>query len=269
MGVPVVQTIPRRTLLEAILSVAFVPLVLRPSASRLFAQPASAARRGRILVFDVNETLLDIAALAPRFVQIFGTANVLPEWFSNVVLYSQVTTIAGPYVDFGTVARASLQMTASAHGITLAKTDEDDVIRGLVSLPAHPDVRAGLDALRTAGFRLVTLTNSAPAAVEQQLKNAGIDEYFERRFSVDAVRQFKPAPGVYRLVATELGVDVSQLRLVAAHAWDVMGALRAGCVAAFVARPGKALYPLAEKPDVIGSDLRLVAEQIIKKDTAR
>jgi len=262
------QTIRRRRFLKAILASTLVPLSSVRSGLEA-GQSAAVGRRPRIIVFDVNETLLDISALGSRFARIFGNANLVQEWFSNVVLYSQATTIAGPYVDFGTVARASLQMTASAHGVPLAKTDEDDVIKGLVSLPAHADVRDGLDKLRAAGFRLVTLTNSAPAVVEQQLKNAGIGEYFERRFSVDAVRQFKPAPDVYRLVAIDLGVDVSQLRLIAAHAWDVMGALRAGYAAAFVARPGKVLYPLAGKPDVIGSDLRIVAEQVVEKDTAR
>jgi 2-haloacid dehalogenase len=102
-----------------------------------------------------------------------------------------------------------------------------------------------------------------------QLKSAGIREHFERSFSVDPVRQFKPAPNVYRLVASELGVDLSQLRLVAAHAWDVLGAMRAGCSAAFIARPGKALYPLAERPDIVGADLRQVASSIIEQDTPR
>lgn len=43
-----------------------------------------------------------------------------------------------------------------------------------------------------------------------------------------------------------------------------MGAMQAGCAAAFVARPGKVLNPLADKPDIIGEDLRIVAEEIIR-----
>jgi FMN phosphatase YigB (HAD superfamily) len=93
----------------------------------------------------------------------------------------------------------------------------------------------------------VTLTNSPPAAVEQQLRAAELAEFFERSFSIDAVRRFKPAPEPYRFVATELGVETSALRMVAAYAWDVVGAMQAGCAAAFVARPGKVLYPLGPK----------------------
>jgi 2-haloacid dehalogenase len=67
-----------------------------------------------------------------------------------------------------------------------------------------PDVRPALERLRSAGFRLVTLTNSPPAVVEAQLKNAALDDLFERSFSVDAVKRFKPAPEPYRHVAREL-----------------------------------------------------------------
>jgi 2-haloacid dehalogenase len=110
------------------------------------------------------------------------------------------------------------------------------------------------------------LTNSAPAVVQQQLSRAGLEGAFERVFSVDEVRRFKPAPEPYRFVASELGVETSALRMVAAHAWDIVGAMRAGCAAAFVARPGKVLYPLAPAPDIVGPDLRAVAEQIVARD---
>jgi 2-haloacid dehalogenase len=222
--------------------------------------------RRRIIVFDVNETLLNVGALAPQFERAFGDRAVLPEWFTNVVLYSQTLTIAGPYTDFGSIARACLDMTAQARGVTLQATDRDGILRGLVSLPAHVDVRSSLERLKAAGFRLVTLTNSAPAAVEQQLTNAGIREFFERALSVDAVRKFKPAGEVYALAAQELSVPPSQLRLIAAHAWDVHGAMRAGYAAAFVARSGKALFPLAQRPDIVAADLNQVASEIIRID---
>ena len=227
-------------------------------------ETASAGRR--IIVFDVNETLLDVGALTPQFERIFGDGAVVQEWFTNVVLYSQTLTIAGPYTDFGSIARACLDMTAQARGVMLQATDRDGILRGLVSLPAHSDVRASLERLRTAGFRLVTLTNSSPTAVEQQLANAGVRQFFERALSVDAVRKFKPSAEVYAIVARELAVPPSRLRLVAAHAWDVLGAMRAGYAAAFVARRGKALFPLAPRPDIIASDLNQVSSEIVRID---
>lgn len=227
---------------------------------------AQTATRRRILVFDVNETMLDIGALAPRFARAFGSADVLQEWFANVLLYSNVVTLAGPYADFGSVGGAALDMVAAARRVVLAPGDRQAILGGIRELPAHPDVRPAVERLRAAGFRLVTLTNSAPAAVEAQLKNAGLDGLFERSFSVDTVRRFKPAPEPYQHVARELGVPTSQLRMIAAHAWDVMGALQAGCAAAFIARPGKALFPLGPQPDIVEPTLTSAAERMIAVD---
>src|ERR1051325_2099405 len=119
----------------------------------------------RILVFDVNETLLDLDGLRPLFRRTFGEEDVVREWFSTLLLYSEVATLAGPYADFGAIAAASLDMVANARGVSLAAEDRTTILAGMRSLPAHPDVRESLQMLRQAGFRLVTLTNSPPAVV--------------------------------------------------------------------------------------------------------
>ncbi len=164
----------------------------------------------RIIVFDVNETLLDVDALKPHFVRAFDDELVLREWFSTVLLYSEVASLAGPYSDFGAIGGAALDMTATSRGVSLSTDDRTRILTGMPSLPAHADVREGLSRLKEAGFRTVTLTNSAATVVEQQLSNADLKDFFERSFSVDTVRRFKPAPEPYRYVAGELKVDAPE-----------------------------------------------------------
>ncbi len=123
-----------------------------------------------------------------------------------------------------------------------------------------------LQRLRDAGLRLAALTNSTEQVARAQLEHAGLIEAFELVLSADTVRRLKPAPEPYRMAAERLGVAVGEVRLVAAHAWDVAGAVRAGCAAAFVARPGKVLDPLVERPDVVGADLVAVADGILAAD---
>lgn len=139
----------------------------------------------------------------------------------------------------------------------------------MLALPPHAEVRDALKRVQEAGLRMVTLTNSSQRTVEEQLKNADLSNYFERKFSVDSVRRYKPAPETYQMVAKELKVRTGGLRLVAAHAWDVIGALQAGCAAAFVARAGKVLNPVAGQPDIVAADLRAAAEEIIKREVGR
>src|SRR5262245_20782963 len=158
----------------------------------------------RVIVCDVNETLLDITALEPAFTTAFGDGRVVQEWFTTVLLYSEVATLAGPYDEFASIAAAALDMTAAAHRVTLAADARRGILQGILSLPAHPDVPDGLALMRDAGLRLVTLTNSATAAAEPQLAHAGMTPFFERIFSVDPVRKFKPAADVYRSVADSL-----------------------------------------------------------------
>jgi 2-haloacid dehalogenase len=220
----------------------------------------------RVIVCDVNETLLDIGALAPLFEQAFGDARVLQEWFQTVLLYSEVATLAGPYSSFAKIGGAALEMTAYARGVTLTPTGRDRILKGMLTLPPHSDVREGLEIMRDAGLRLVTLTNNPLDTVQHQLAHAGLAELFEQSFSVESVQRFKPAPEVYRFVADTLGVNTAQLRLVAAHAWDVLGALRTGCAAAFVARPGKVLFPLGPQPDIVGSDFGAVAQLVVNAE---
>lgn len=221
----------------------------------------------KLIVFDVNETLLDLKALDPKFEQFFGDASVRTSWFGQVLRNSLVATITGQYDDFGKIAGAALDMTAKLQNVTLSDEERNTIMGGIRSLPPHPDVVPGLEKLQSAGFRLVTLTNSPPKVVEAQLQNGGLTDFFEKSFSVDTIQKFKPDADVYKMTAKELDVSVDQIRLIAAHDWDVAGAILAGCAAAFIARPGHVLNPTMPEPDIIGKDLIEVAEKIIELDS--
>jgi 2-haloacid dehalogenase len=220
----------------------------------------------RVQVFDVNETLLDLAGLDPLFERVFGDAGLRRVWFQQLIQSALVATITGVYHQFGAVGMAALAMTAEQAGVELRAEDRDAIAAGMRRLPAHPEVPAALERLRAGGLRLAALTNSTEEVARAQLEHAGTIGMFEQVLSADMVRRLKPAPEPYRLAAERLGVPVDQVRLVAAHAWDVAGAARAGCATAFVARPGKVLDPLVEAPDVIGADLDEVADRILTMD---
>ena len=221
----------------------------------------------RIIAFDVNETLLDLSVLDPDFVRIFGDATARRDWFSQMIQSALVATVTGVYTDFGSTGVAALEMLAERRGVILVEADRQCMREGMQHLPPHPEVRAALEQLRDAGLRMVTLTNSTEKVAIAQIVNAGLRDLFEDVISSDNVRRLKPAPEPYRMTAERLGVPVSQGRLVAAHAWDIAGALRTGCAAAFVARPGMVLDPLVKRPDIVGKDLREIAERIISVES--
>jgi 2-haloacid dehalogenase len=220
----------------------------------------------RVLVFDVNETLLDLAGLDEPFARVFGDAGVRRLWFAQLLQSALVSIVTDAYADFGSAGRAALEMIAARQGVELAPGDRDAILGAMRELPAHPEVVGALELLRGAGFGLASLTNSTEAVANAQLTNAGLADHFERILSADTVRRLKPAPEPYRMAAEAMGVGVGDIRMVAAHAWDIAGALRAGCAAAFVARPGMVLDPLVPAPDIVGPDLRAVADRIVEVD---
>ncbi|MDF1587348.1 haloacid dehalogenase type II [Marinimicrococcus flavescens] len=219
-----------------------------------------------VILFDVNETMLDLAALDPHFEALFGDAAARREWFQQLLQSALVATVTDAYADFGAIGRAALSMVVARRGIEAGAQPQQELLLRMRELPPHPEVPQALDRLRSAGFRLAALTNSTLEVAEAQLVHAGIADRFEQILSADTPRRIKPAAGAYRAAARAMGVPEAETRLVAAHAWDVAGAMRAGCAAAFVARPGMVLDPLAPVPDITGADLLEVADAIIARE---
>jgi 2-haloacid dehalogenase len=220
-----------------------------------------------VLVFDVNETLIDIEEMTPLLTEILGVPHAMREWFSHLVTYSMTTAMSQTYVDFFTLGRAVLRMLADIHSVHITDEDVDGVSDAMLRMPAHPDVADALTELRNNGFRLVTLTNSPPNPRGQSpLEYAGLDGFFERQFSVDVWRTYKPDPVVYRRVCHELAVAPSECMMVAAHVWDTIGAQSAGFSAALVTRSGNAPLQAADlpQPTVVVSDLHQLVQQLDK-----
>lgn len=223
--------------------------------------------RPAILLFDVNETLLDIDALAPLFARVFGDARVLRDWYAQLVVYSQAATLTGRYVPFGALGADVLAMLGRIHHRRVDPDAIEELAATTASLPAHDGVAAALERLRGAGFRLATLTNSAPSPSPTPLEKAGLAPFFEASLSVDAVRRFKPAPECYRHAADVLGVAPAAICMVATHVWDLLGAEAVGCRTAFVTWAANAALLGGGLPeaDVCAPTMVALAEAIIRR----
>ncbi|WP_417791046.1 haloacid dehalogenase type II [Stutzerimonas xanthomarina] len=217
----------------------------------------------RHLVFDVNETLLDVAALDPLFERLFGDASARVEWFLTLEEGWMTATIVERFQPFAELAQAALVMVGQRRGIEVSKAQCEELVEGMKRLPAHPDVRPALEQLRIEGFHLAALSNGSLPALRQQLESAGLGDSFDAILSVEETQRYKPAPEPYRMVAERNGIEQEQMMMVAAHAWDITGAAAVGCRTAFIARPGKVLNPAGSQPDIHGNDLQDFARQLL------
>lgn len=222
-----------------------------------------------LIVFDVNETLLDLDTMEPVFARIFDDKNAMRLWFANFIMYSAALTVAGCYVPFTEIGAAVMKMMADTSGISVTDADKKELTDKFSTMPPHKEVPAALRKLRAAGFRLFTLTDNLLEVQTRQLTNGGIVDLFERRFSADGVKHHKPSRQAYGYVEKELGASPSDFCLIACHTWDTLGAVAAGWEAALIKRPGNDVLGVGPQPQVVGNNLDDVADQLIRRYGAK
>ncbi len=219
------------------------------------------------ILFDINETVLDLNTLKPKFKTAFGDESVMATWFSMLLHSSTVCIMTNVRTNFATLAGTMLESIAARMAITLSDKARDDILNGFASLPAHHDIKPALTQLQSAGFRTVAFSNSSLNLISTQMTNAGLTEYFDEIISVEETGSFKPDPAVYKFAAKQLNQPLESLRLVATHDWDTHGALSVGMRAAYINRSDVIYHPLYRQPDIYASTMKDIVKQIIKTQT--
>ncbi|NHZ71089.1 MAG: haloacid dehalogenase type II [Proteobacteria bacterium] len=219
----------------------------------------------KIIVFDVNETLLDLEPIRTWFLSRFEGEPDAGAWFGELLRLSFVSAVTNRYVPFTELARSALTTVSTRAGADATEQDRKAITNLFVELPPHRDVSPGLENLRSAGYSIAALTNSPQSTAEIQLGNAGISEFFDHIMSVEMVHRFKPHARVYEAAAGELGIDVSAVVMVAAHDWDIAGALAAGAQGVFVARNAQVYSSAFATPTIVARNITDAATQIIER----
>ena len=197
------------------------------------------------VVFDLNGTLLDIAALGDGLLHeaLFAAMTL-----NHVGEYRPLPEL---------MAAAAARRHEALDGPPVAAVKE-----AAATMPAYPEAPAALDRLAAAGLRLAVLTNSPTERAESGLRSAGLRDRFEHVVGADRIGVFKPDARVYRHGLAVLGAAPAEATMVAAHWWDLRGARAVGMRVAWVARGEGALSSLLPDPDARGADLLEVAEAI-------
>ena len=202
----------------------------------------------KTLFFDVNETLLDLNPLKVSVENYLNNEPHLAElWFSKMLHYSLVHNETQQFQTFDKIGLAVLEMICDAHNISFSKVEAKETLSTIKKLPAHQDVKPGLLKLKENGFQLKAISNGSQEVLEAQLAYAELNSLFDEIISVEKFQTYKPNQKVYRQIQPK-SIQPEECLLVAAHAWDLMGANSCGWQTAFVKRKGKSWFPLAEKP---------------------
>jgi 2-haloacid dehalogenase len=220
--------------------------------------------RPKLLVFDVNETLLNMEPVKVAINKFFKIDSAFQTWFSTLLQYAMVESINPPkiYLDFGQIAKASLYMLSKKLEISLIETEAKDLLALLSQLLPHKDVENGLKVLKEKGYKLVALTNGPNEVLKTQMAFADLTQYFNALYSVETVKSFKPQRITYEYVLNQQKVQAEEAMMVATHSWDIAGANAAGLQTAFIERKGQMYYPLMNEPTLIFPDIIELAQQL-------
>lgn len=222
---------------------------------------------GPAIVFDVNETLLDLAPVREWFKVTFDGEIGAPEWFGEMLRLSFVSATTDRYLPFTTLAAHALSTTVAAHGSVATEGDIETLGSLMRELRPHDDVRQGIEMLLDGGFTVAALTNSPPDAAAAQIRSARLDDLLSTILTVDMVQRFKPHASVYQAAADRLEVSTSDMVMIAAHDWDIAGALAAGCQGIFVERGGRPYSSAFAAPTMIARDIQHAADLLIQRES--
>lgn len=195
-----------------------------------------------VIVFDVNETLSDMSVMKEYFTQAGVPAELAPLWFATVLREGFALAAAGGTARFADIGVEILHGLLAATGLRDPKGVAARLTASVADLPVHPDIPEGIRGLRSAGHRLVTLSNGSAEVAQRLTEAAGIKGEFDRFLSVEDAPAWKPHHGAYRYAAQQCQTPQEQMLLVAVHPWDIHGAARAGMRTAWINRTA-ATYP--------------------------
>ena len=220
------------------------------------------SRAPAVVVFDVNETLSDLAPLADRFVDVGAPGHLAPTWFASVLRDGFGLAAAGTSEPFAVIAAAVLRTMLAQAGVADLDGAVEHVVQGFGQLTVHDDVPDGVRALHGAGRTLVTLSNGSAGVADGLLTRAGVREHFSQLLSVEQAGLWKPARAAYEHAVRACGVAPDELLLVAVHPWDVDGAARAGLRTAWVDRAGTPYPTHLRAPELVAPSLPDLARQL-------
>ena len=209
------------------------------------------------LAFDIFGTVLDLTGSitppAREFLRKKG-ATVSAEAFwdqwrarQRIEQYQDSLVMLG-HSGYLETCRRALLYCLRLNGIPFSDAEVREVMQAWQQLSPHADVAEGLRRLKSR-YRLVALSNGEQSYLEH-LERERMRFGFDALISVQQAGFFKPHPAVYRTGATLLGLEPDQIMMVAAHAFDIMGARACGYRGAYVNRYRLPYEESPHRPDI-------------------
>ena len=216
----------------------------------------------KLVIFDVNETMFSLDSIATKF-ETLGLPNLSASlWFSNILKEGFANSSIGNFQTFKKIANNELKRIFLKFKIKYHNCYSSIIFDEFSKLKAHKDIIDSIRLLENKKLKMVTLTNGSKDNTLKLLKNSGLQSYISRCFSINELRTWKPDKKTYIYVCKEMNVPPSKTLMIAAHAWDVNGAKKAGLKTGYITRYEKVLSEIYTEPDLVDNNCFSIIKRI-------
>ena len=222
------------------------------------------------LTFDIFGTVLDLSgSLIPPTHEFLSShkSNVSAQIFwqdwrsrQRIEQYQDNILMLG-HSGYQYTCRRAFIYCLNLHKIPFEESEVDQFMSAYRDLKPYPDAIDGLKAL-SERYELIALSNGELNFLEHLVEN-NIKIPFKAIFSVESVGQFKPSPGIYRYAAQSLHKSPEEIMMVAAHAFDILGAQSCGYRGAYVNRYDLPTEYSLYQPDIVVKDFLALSEILL------
>ena len=225
--------------------------------------------RVNCLTFDIFGTVMDLSGSltgpAGEFLAAHGSEmtgeTFYAEWRERqrIEQYQDNLLMLG-HSGYLETCRRAFVYCLKKHNVSYTAEAVREFMKVYKDLQPYGDAIEGLRSL-VGRYKLVALSNGEQWYLEELL-GSNVPVRFDAIISVDQVGAFKPAPGVYRKAVQRLRCEPGEIMMVAAHAFDILGAQACGFKAAYVNRYKLPTDDSEYQPDIIVDDFIELAARL-------
>ncbi|KAI1371636.1 haloacid dehalogenase [Hypoxylon crocopeplum] len=236
------------------------------------------ATKKTVIAFDLYGTLLSTESIAHELAKIYDedkAKSLAALWRRYQLEYTWRINSMGEYKSFSELTRNALSHAVAEHGLTLSAKDADVLMRSYDALHVFPEVPSALKLLQenSDSVEAYVFSNGTDEMVGNSIKtspdlgpHAGI---FKSLVTVHSLKCFKPDKRAYSHLVEQVGKqgEASDVWVVSANPFDIVGSRAAGLKAAFIDRTGKGWVDrLDEKrsPSIVASGVDEAIKSILK-----
>lgn len=214
------------------------------------------------IAFDILGTCFSLDKPRQALVELGAPPHALELWFAQTLRDAFALSHAGHYQPLKQLLAAELPRSLAAIALETTEEQRSQALDTFSQLELQTGALIAFHKLQSNGWRLIALTNGSEESTRKLLEQSNALPFFDRILSCDSIGKTKPHPDVYALAKQE---SEGEVWLVAAHAWDVMGAALAGLQTVFITQAEKVYLGVYPQPTIVAVDLGDAANQIVEQ----